>query len=94
MFDLTNTEGTIVGIHMPDCLGMISIPDLHFHFENGDNTVGDHLEDIRFDCMDFEIEDFDRIDRVLPSVPECRSNNLQIFQPPSGAGSSGNAASR
>lgn len=94
MYDLTNVEGTIVGIYTPDYLGTISIPGLHFHFQNGDNTVGGHLEDIRFETMDFKIQEFDRIDVVLPNVPEFRSKKMQIIQPPSGAGAGGTDASK
>ena len=94
MYDLTNVEGPIVGIYTPDYLGTISIPGLHFHFQNGDNTVGGHLEDIRFETMDFKIQEFDRIDVVLPNVPEFRSKKMQIIQPPSGAGAGGTDASK
>lgn len=89
MYDLENTRGTLVGIYTPDYLGTISIPGLHFHFQNGDNTVGGHLEDIRFKSMDFEVQEFDRIDLALPNVEEFRTKKMKMIQPPSGAGAGG-----
>lgn len=94
MYDLKNTTGTVVGIYTPEYLGDISIPGLHFHFQNGDNTVGGHLEDIRFDSMDFEMQEFDKINLVLPNGPEFRSKKMQIIAPPSGAGAGGTAADK
>jgi acetolactate decarboxylase len=94
MYDLTDTEGTVVGIYTPDYLGDISIPGLHFHFQNGDNTVGGHLEDIRFEAMNFEVQEFDRMNLVLPNGPKFRSKKMKIIAPPSGAGAGGTDASK
>ncbi|MBG9996924.1 acetolactate decarboxylase [Pseudoalteromonas sp. NZS127_1] len=94
MYNLEQTKGTLVGIYTPDYLGTISIPGLHFHFQNGDNTVGGHLEDIRFDEMEFEVQEFDRINLALPNVEEFRTKKMKMIKPPSGSGSGGTKDSK
>lgn len=89
MYTLEESAGTLIGIYTPDYLGTISIPGLHFHFQNGENTVGGHLEDIRFKSITFEVQEFDRIDLALPNVEEFRTKKMKMIQPPSGAGSGG-----
>lgn len=89
MYNLEQTEGTIVGIYTPAYLGTISIPGLHFHFQNADNTVGGHMEDIRFDQLDFEVQEVDRINVALPNVQKFRDIDMKMIQPPSGAGAGG-----
>ena len=89
MYNLEQTEGTIVGIYTPAYLGTISIPGLHFHFQNADNTVGGHMEDIRFDQLEFEVQEVDRINVALPNVQKFRDIDMKMIQPPSGAGAGG-----
>ncbi|ASJ75732.1 acetolactate decarboxylase [Granulosicoccus antarcticus] len=89
MYDLEQTEGTIVGIYTPAYLGTVSIPGLHFHFQNGDNTIGGHMEDIRFDQLQFEVQEVDRINLALPNVQKFRDIDMKMIQPPSGAGAGG-----
>ncbi len=89
MYNLEHTVGTIVGIYTPAYLGTISIPGLHFHFQNEDNTIGGHLEDIRFDEMQFEVQEVDRINVALPNVQKFRDIEMKMIQPPSGAGAGG-----
>lgn len=89
MYELEETDGTLVGIYTPDYLGVISIPGLHFHFQNADNTIGGHLEDIRFDTIEFQVQEFNRIDLALPNVEEFRNEKMRMIQPPSGAGAGG-----
>lgn len=89
MYNLEHTEGTIVGMYTPAYLGTISIPGLHFHFQNADNTVGGHMEDIRFDQLDFEVQEVDRINVALPNVQKFRDIDMKMIQPPSGAGAGG-----
>ncbi|ASJ73223.1 acetolactate decarboxylase [Granulosicoccus antarcticus] len=89
MYNLEHTVGTIVGIYTPAYLGTISIPGLHFHFQNEDNTIGGHLEDIRFDKMQFDVQEVDRINVALPNVQKFRDIDMKMIQPPSGAGAGG-----
>ncbi len=62
---------------------------MHLHFQKGDNKIGGHLGDIRFDKMEFEVQEFDRMNLSLPHVEEFRTKKMKMIQPPSGAGAGG-----
>lgn len=43
VFDLRDVNGTIVGFWCPDYMGGIDNPGFHFHFINGNKTIGGHV---------------------------------------------------
>lgn len=77
MYTRENIKGTLVGLFTPDYLGNIVIPGMHFHFLSEDITLGGHLEDIKFDKLQVEIQEVNQVNLQLPETEKFRTRELK-----------------
>ncbi|MUH34435.1 acetolactate decarboxylase [Zobellia amurskyensis] len=77
MYTRENIKGTLVGLFTPDYLGNIVIPGMHFHFLSEDIKLGGHLEDIRFDKLQVEIQEINQVNLQLPEIEKFRTRELK-----------------
>jgi acetolactate decarboxylase len=75
VFDLTNTEGTLVGFRCPSSTGGAAVAGYHFHFINRERTAGGHVLDCRIKQAEAGILNLDQLLLQLssdPSPPKLR----------------------
>ena len=77
MYTRENIKGTLVGLFTPDYLGNIVIPGMHFHFLSEDIKLGGHLEDIKFDKLQVEIQEINQVNLQLPETEKFRTRELK-----------------
>ncbi|OWW25937.1 acetolactate decarboxylase [Zobellia sp. OII3] len=77
MYTRENIKGTLVGLFTPDYLGNIVIPGMHFHFLSEDIKLGGHLEDIKFDRLQVEIQEVNQVNLQLPQTEKFRNKTLK-----------------
>ena len=77
MYTRENIKGTLVGLFTPDYLGNIVIPGMHFHFLSDDIKLGGHLEDIKFDNLEVEIQEVNQVNLQLPETEKFRNTSLK-----------------
>jgi len=77
MYTRENIKGTLVGLFTPDYLGNIVIPGMHFHFLSEDIKLGGHLEDIKFDKLQVEIQEVNQVNLQLPETEKFRTRELK-----------------
>ncbi|MDO6516815.1 acetolactate decarboxylase [Zobellia uliginosa] len=77
MYTRENIKGTLVGLFTPDYLGNIVIPGMHFHFLSEDIKLGGHLEDIKFDKLQVEIQEVNQVNLQLPETKKFRTRELK-----------------
>ena len=77
MYTRENIKGTLVGLFTPDYIGNVVIPGMHFHFLSEDITLGGHLEDIKFDKLQVEIQEINQVNLQLPQTEKFRNKTLK-----------------
>ncbi|NGM67081.1 acetolactate decarboxylase [Sphingobacterium sp. SGR-19] len=66
-FDIQNTEGTLVGYHLPEYLNGIQISGFHLHFLSADTKQGGHVLDFNGHNLKVEIAELKSLELDIPT---------------------------
>lgn len=74
-FDFSDTEGTLIGYHLPEYLNGINSKGYHFHFLSSDKSQGGHVLDFTGKDLKIEIAELKSFELEIPT-----DKDFQNFQ--------------
>lgn len=66
-FEFSNTQGTLIGFHLPEYLNGINSKGFHFHFLSTDRTQGGHVLDFNGKNLKIEIAELKSFELDIPT---------------------------
>ncbi|HCM20974.1 MAG TPA: acetolactate decarboxylase [Porphyromonadaceae bacterium] len=66
-FEFSNTQGTLIGYHLPEYLNGINSKGFHFHFLSSDKTQGGHVLDFMAGNLKIEIAELRSFELNIPT---------------------------
>ncbi|WP_218962649.1 acetolactate decarboxylase [Sphingobacterium sp. 1.A.5] len=72
-FDFSDTEGTLIGFHLPEYLNGINSKGFHFHFLSTDRTQGGHVLDFNGKNLKIEISEQKSFELNIPTDDAFRN---------------------
>jgi len=75
-FELSETEGTILGFRCPDYAVGIGVPGYHLHFISSDRSTGGHVLDYTLTSGQIEIDHTSSLHLELPETRDFSNANL------------------
>lgn len=76
VFEFKDTNGTIVGFHLPDYVDGINATGFHFHFISESKDAGGHVLDCRINNVSIEIDQIRDIQISLPDTSDFYNADL------------------
>ena len=76
-FEFSNTQGTLIGYHLPEYLNGINSKDFHFHFLSTDKTQGGHVLDFTGKDLKIEIAELKSFELEIPTDKDFQQFNFE-----------------
>ena len=76
-FEFSNTQGTLIGYHLPEYLNGINSKGFHFHFLSTDKTQGGHVLDFTGKDLKIEIAELKSFELEIPTDKDFQQFNFE-----------------